>query len=56
MQEDWKVAPDLAVAEPDHLGRRRADNDIVSLDEGQTEQAVANGAADFVDFHAAIIP
>jgi predicted aminopeptidase len=51
VQEDREVAPDLAVAEVQHLLRRRADYDPVALADRPAEQLVANRAADQIDFH-----
>ena len=51
VQEHREVAPDLAVAEVQHLLRRRADHDPVALADWPAEQLVANRAADQIDFH-----
>jgi hypothetical protein len=56
MQKYGEIATDLAVAQREHLVRRRSNDDVICLDHGQAEQAVAYGAADLIDLHGSIIP
>src|SRR5262249_40168165 len=52
MQEDRKVAPDLAIAEPQHFFRRATDHDPIALAVRQTEQRIADRTADEIDVHS----
>ena len=51
MQEYREVAANLAKARVEHLLRSSADHDPVALADWPAEQAVANRAADQIDFH-----
>ncbi len=51
MQEHREIAADRAKAEARHRLRRRADDDIVAIDDIPAEQLVADGAADEVGLH-----
>jgi len=55
MQEHGELAPDGHEALPFELGGLGSDHDPVALAHGQSEQAVTDGAADQVDFHALML-
>ena len=51
MQEHREILADGLEAEPLHLLRGRADDDVVAVLHRQAEQLVAHGAADDIGFH-----
>jgi hypothetical protein len=56
MEEHGKVFADAAKSFGDELVGGRADDDPVAFRDGQTEQRIADGAADLVYVHRRIIP
>nr|VVN23364.1 hypothetical protein PS652_04447 [Pseudomonas fluorescens] len=51
VQEYREIRPDRAITQGLHLFRRGTDHDPVDITDRPAEQAVAYGAADFVDLH-----
>ena len=51
MKKDGKVATDAAKSQCPHRLRRGADNHVVVVGDGATEQLVAHRASDAIDLH-----